>query len=190
MTQQAALPQATTRELSDAEAAATFNDEGAEIPEAGIADARAAFTAPPIDQEGLPDWAPPIPAGLKVPVGAQIAWMRIRAVWTAAPQKGDRVLTLWPLNEVEEYQAAERARGATNRLVSEFAKACIRAVDGIPVDRTGLATSNSAAVLWRDLGPKGRMLVRTYYTRAHSMSEEELRDFFSECFVNATAEAV
>lgn len=170
--------------MSDDEAAATFGDEA---PPTDDIDGTPAARVVAEDSDA-PEWAPPVPAGLRIPVGAQVTWLRIRAAWTAAPYKGDRVLLCWPLNEIEEGQALQRARGEQHRLVNELAKATVRLVDGAPADRTGTPNAPaSVAALWRDLGPKGRHLVRTYYTRAHSLSDEETQDFFLNCVASRTA---
>lgn len=168
------------QELSEEEAARAFGDAAEEDAAAG---------PPAADVGGPPAWAPALPPNLKIPEGVQLTWLRIRSALTIAPHKGDRVLVMWPLNEIEERQAVSRARGDSYQLVNELAKACIRVVDQVAADRTGApGHPGNVAVLYRELGPKGRHLVRTYYSRTHTLSDEETTDFFSNCFATRIAE--
>ncbi len=130
MTQEAVQPAAVRqREMTDEEAASVF-DGGDQVP---IEDIDPDVDEPPEQVEAsdaLPDWATELPPKAKVPLGATVAWIRVKKEWTTSPQKGDRVLVVWPLNEMEERQAVARARGDQYMLTNELAKACIRVVDG------------------------------------------------------------
>jgi hypothetical protein len=173
------------RPLSDEEARRAFGEDAGGDDEQPVEP-----TEGPVEQAAsdTPEWASQIPPTLKIPIGVQVTWIRVRANWTSAPQKGDRVLLCWPLNEIEEAQAVQRSRGDSYKLTSELAKASLRLVDGHLADRTGTpGLSGAVATLWRDLGPKGRSIVRTYYTRAHTMSDEETQDFFLHCIASRTA---
>jgi hypothetical protein len=168
------------REITDEEAERSLAGEDlTEGEEANLPEERS---------DALPDWAPTLPEKLKIPLGVTLAVLRVRKELTITPHKGDRVLVVWPINEVEERQAVQRARGDEYALSTELAKACIRAVDGVVADRTGAtAHPGNVGILWRELGPKGRHLVRTYYTRTHTLSQEETADFFMNCMVTRTA---
>jgi len=173
-----------TGAMSEEEAAEAFGGDPEpkeELPLDGV----------PVDGGELPNWANQLPVSLKVPEDTQVAWIRIRADMTIRPNGGDRVLVLWPLNEVEEKQAIARARGGDQHaLIAELSKACIRMIDGIPTDRTGsMLVPGSLSKTWRDIGPKGRALVRTYYQRVHTLTMEESTDFFLNCFVTKIAAA-
>jgi hypothetical protein len=142
----------------------------------------AAATAPP-------EWAT-VPAGLKLPEeGSQIVFIRIPARWTRTPAKGDRVCICWPIGETEERLAYQRSRGDQVRSVSELAKATIRAIDGVKADWSGtMSKQGSVTSFWTDIGPKGRAMLRNYYVRTHSVTEEEALDFFSQHFVSVTVQ--
>lgn len=142
------------------------------------------------DGGGAPDWAPPLPDKLKVPDGIQVSFIKIRAKWTLFPKRGDRVCALWPLSELEERGAIERGRDNRTRIMAELAKACIRTVDAHAADRTKTPDSpGDVERFWNDIGPKGRNLVRTYYTRMHTLSDEETMDFLVNCFTTRSAES-
>jgi hypothetical protein len=133
-------------------------------------------------------WCSDLPKSLKVPEDIQVAWLRIRGEHTNRPNGPDRVIVCWPLDEVEEKAAVMRTRGDNTMLVSELSQACIRMIDGFPADRTGTFKSpGSIGKIWREIGPKGRAIVRAYYSRTHTLSQEESTDFFMNCFVTKVA---
>lgn len=136
-----------------------------------------------------PDWAA-VPPLLKMPSeGSQVAFIRIPAVWTRTPARGDRVCICWPINETEERLAHTRARGDAMRSLTELAKATIRAVDGEKADWSGVGSKKgSVSAFWTDIGPKGRAVIRTWYVRTHTVTDEEALDFFSKHFVNVTVQ--
>ncbi len=134
-----------------------------------------------------PEWAA-VPQGLKLPEeGSQIAFIRIPAAWTRTPSKGDRTCVVWPIGETEERLAYQRARGDMNRSITELAKAAVRAIDGHRTDWSGKLTSpGSMSAFWSEIGPKGRAMVRNWYLRTHTVTDEEALDFFSNHFVSVT----
>ncbi len=141
----------------------------------------------PSESDSVPEWAT-IPSGVKMPSpGVQIAFMRIPARWTTNPGKGDRWCMCAPIGETEERLAYNRARGDHVRSVHELAKATIRVIDGAKADWSADMTKpGSVAAFWSGIGPKGRQVVRNYYQRTHTVSEEEALDFFGKHFVNVT----
>jgi hypothetical protein len=183
--------------MSDAEAAAAFGDEDSPPVIAGegadfdddapepTADERIA-SAPVV--EGVPEWAE-LPPGFAPPPGKRLGWMRFRADWTDAPQKGDRWCMMWTLSESEEKMAYKRSGGDSARVVMELAKATIRVIDGVKADRTGAMGIGSVNIFWAELGTKCRQMVTNYYLKSHTLSAEEQQDFFANCFVVTTAVA-
>lgn len=168
------------QDMTPQEAAAAFGEEETSeaVPEGD-----------PKPVDGHPEWAPPLPEKLRVPPGVQVTWIRIRAGLTVAPHKGDRVCAVWALSELEERQAVTRARGDQYQMLSELAKATVRTVDQHMCDRTATPGHPGAiAKFWGEIGPKGRSLVRTYYSRTHTMSDEETQDFLLNCFATRTVE--
>lgn len=135
----------------------------------------------------VPEWAN-IPKGLKLPrPGCSVAFMRIPAAWTTDPAKGDRWCACWQIGETEERLAYQRSRNDMQRSVNELSKATIRIVDGHKADWSGVATKpGSVSEFWSAIGPKGRHMIRNYYVRTHTVSDEEVLDFFSNHFVNMT----
>jgi hypothetical protein len=178
------LPEVTMTEIDeDDQAAAQVLEEDAE----GVASSMEAALDPEAAADAPPEWAT-VPAGVKLPgEGSQIAFLRVPAKWTKTPAKGDRTCILWPIGETEEKLAYQRARGDMVRSVSELSKACLRAVDGAKADWGGdLRKPGSVAAFWSDIGPKGRAMIRNYYIKTHTVSDEEALDFFSNHFVSVT----
>ncbi len=169
-------PAAMPEELDEAQAAAEFADEPQEA-------AEAKEEAP----GEIPEWAV-VPKDVKMPPqGASVAFIRIRAAWTTNPAKGDRWCMVAAIGETEEKLAYSRARGDQIRSVAELAKACIRVVDGYKADWSGVGSKKgSVSEFWASIGGKGRQLLRNYYVRTHTVSEEEALDFFAKDFVNVT----
>lgn len=135
----------------------------------------------------IPEWAQ-IPPNVKMPKqGVTVAFLRIPAKWTSDPAKGDRWCCCWAIGETEERLAYQRSRGDMQRSVNELAKATIRIIDGVKADWSGsLTKEGSVTEFWSSIGPKGRQVIRNYYVRTHTVSDEEALDFFSNHFVNMT----
>lgn len=172
------------QELEDEEAARAFEEDASSSGER-MADA----VAPDASVTEPPDWAV-VPQGLKLPEeGSQIAFIRIPARWTRSPSKGDRVCICWPIGETEERLAYQRSRGDAIRSVSELSKATIRAIDGHRADWSGnMNKPGSVTTFWSDIGPKGRSMIRNYYVRTHTVTDDEALDFFSQHFVSVTVQ--
>jgi hypothetical protein len=133
-----------------------------------------------------PPWAV-LPPGVKPPAeGTQIGFLRIPAKWTLTPTKGDRLAVCWPLGETDEKLAYARARGDMVRSVSELSKQMIRACDGHKARWDG--KPGDVATFWNEIGAKGRQMIRNYYVKTHSVSDEESLDFFSNHFAVVTAQ--
>jgi len=141
----------------------------------------------PDDGSGPPEWGH-IPQGLNLPaVGTQVAFLRIPAKWTRNPSQGDRTCVVWPIGETEERLAYGRSRGDVTRSMTELTKAAIRAIDGHRADWSGdLKKEGSVTEFWTSIGPKGRSMIRNWYLKTHSVSDEEALDFFSNHFVSMT----
>ena len=73
----------------------------------------------------------------------------------------------------EELLATKRARGDAVRLAYEYAKECLRFVDGVEV-RTSNGTADQA---WARMHPKVRNLVMRGYQILHQPQEKEDSDF-------------
>lgn len=172
----------TVEELDEDQAA----HELAEQDEQGVA-ARMTAALDPEEVGEAPEWAV-VPTGLKLPEeGTVIAHVRIPAKWTRNPGKGDRTCILWPIGETEERLAYQRSRGDMQRSISELSKAAIRAVDGHKADWSGnMAKPGSIMSFWSEIGPKGRAMIRNWYLRTHSVTDEEALDFFSNHFAATT----
>lgn len=175
-------------EVEDAEADKAFA-EAQEEDDKTNAERMADALDPDAAAEAPPEWAV-VPEGLKLPEeGSQIAFIRIPARWTRSPSKGDRVCICWPIGETEERLAYARSRGDMVRSMTELAKATIRAVDGHRADWSGnMAKPGSITTFWSDIGPKGRSMIRNYYVRTHTVTDEEALDFFSKHFVSVTVQ--
>jgi hypothetical protein len=135
----------------------------------------------------MPEWAS-VPANVKMPkAGCSVAFIRIKAAWTTDPAAGDRWCCSWALTETDEKLAYGRSRGDMQRAISELAKATIRIVDGAKADWSGKpGAAGSVNDFWSAIGPKGRQMLRNYYTRTHMVTDEEALDFFSNHFAITT----
>lgn len=139
------------------------------------------------EESAVPEWAI-VPAGLKIPPGATVYYVRLRAKWTSKPQKGDRQCIMWGLTDAEENVANDRAKNSQFRFQKEMAKMMIRAIDGHVADRTGVAGKlGNVSEFWNDIGPKCRVRLTQIYFSAHSLSQEENVDFLSKCLAVNTA---
>jgi hypothetical protein len=168
-------------ELSEEQAQAVL--DGEDVEESGDA------PGPHQASGDAPQWGE-LPKGLTLPrKGNTVAFLRIPARWTTDPGSGrDRVCLVWAIGETEERLAYQRSRGDAHRSVNELAKACIRAVDGVKARWDGKAPGTNGDIheFWTNIGPKGRQMVRNYYMKTHSVTDEEALDFFSNHFVNVT----
>jgi hypothetical protein len=168
-------------ELDEAAEAAAFDENADDVQEVEDAPEK------PSEDGEVPEWAV-IPSGVKMPAqGASVAFIRIRAKWTTNPTKGDRWCMCAAIGEMEEKLAYTRSRGDQMRTVAELAKATIRVVDGYKADWSGVGTKKgSVSEFWSSIGSKGRHMIRNYYVRTHTVTEEEALDFFAKDFVNVT----
>jgi hypothetical protein len=141
----------------------------------------------PVPRSGgrAPAWAQ-VPAGLKIPKGTTVWFLRFREEWTTTPQKGERQCILWPLTLADELLAIERAKSheSQSRLNHEFAKQMIRAVDGHRVNWDGLPGPGSIDVWWREVGPKVRQQIQRLWMQLHSFDQREQQDFFESCIAS------
>lgn len=137
------------------------------------------------DPSTLPDWAA-LPEGFKMPLGKQVIALRFRAKWTDYPKRGDRWCLLWNLTEADEKLALKRTRGEGIRAIDELAKQTVRVIDGLRTDWVALAGAGSMRAFWDEVGGKCRQQVKNVYAKRHTMSQEELTDFFTDCIAVAT----
>jgi len=133
-----------------------------------------------------PDWVR-MPPNLMLPSkGRQIQFVRFRAGWTDLPDKGDRQCICWTLSDADERVAISRSMGEDHRVVTELTKRMIRAIDGIAVDESGINLAASVDTFWFEIGQKCRNQLTRLYSRLHSLSQEEMRDFFENCIAVRT----
>ena len=137
------------------------------------------------DSSDIPEWVE-MPPGFKMPVGRRVVFVKILAGMTDNPSKGDRQCILWNLTEADEKLAIKRTRGEGIRVMDEFSKQMIRAIDGKAVDWTGNAGPRSPNTFWNDIGGKYRQQLKNIYAKNHSMDTAEMVDFFSNCFAVRT----
>jgi len=149
-------------------------------------------------ESDIPEWVV-WPNGLKVRKGKNVVFVRFRGSWTDTPHLGDRVVILWPLSVADERLARRRARGDDDENVIELTKQMVRAVDGkiVSWDMTAKLNEKARAKLlekqglvvegvnierfWDDLGAKGRNVLTSLYMQLHTLTTEELADFFQNC---------
>lgn len=137
------------------------------------------------DPSTLPDWAV-LPEGFKMPLGKQVIALRFRAKWTDYPKRGDHWVLLWNLTEADEKLALKRTRGEGIRAIDELTKQTIRVIDGHRADWVALAGPGSMRAFWDEVGGKCRQQLKNVYAKRHTMSQEELTDFFTDCIAVAT----
>jgi hypothetical protein len=167
----------------------------------------------PAEEGDIPSWAMDhLPEGFRIPKGKQVVFLRFQSAWTDEPSKGvlttyrtslkgahiekevlSRVLVCWPLSLAEAKSARRRARDNRD-VLEELTKQMVRAVDGKRVDWSGswakrpeeLVDANQA---WRELGVKVHPLVTNAYLKLHSLTDDELADFYLNCIVVTSAVA-
>jgi hypothetical protein len=140
----------------------------------------------PAPGERLPGWAK-WPEGLRAPRGVAVVALHFRGPLTATPSKGDRQCLIWVLTEGDEKMAFGRAMGDSNRASSELVKQMIRAIDGVPVDWSGMPGTGNPDAFWREIGPKYRNVLQRIFSMTHVVNQEELRDFFENCIAVVNA---
>lgn len=176
------------QELSEEEAADAFGEPAPDDDGDETAGDRINAKLAKAGIEGVPEWAS-LPPNFVIPPGKRCGWMLFRAEWTDAPTKGDRWCLMWPLSESEEKIAYKRSNGESSRAIVELAKASIRVIDAVKVDRTGASGPGNVNIFWADIGTKLRQMIQNYYLKTHTLSSEEQQDFFANCFVVSTAVA-
>jgi hypothetical protein len=142
--------------------------------------------ARPAGLHDMPDWALPVPEGLRLPAGKQIIPVRFRADWTDKPGLGERQCLLWNLTDADEKLAAKRTRGEHTRSMDELAKAMIRGIDGQKADWTGMPGRLNVDQFWDDIGGTCRGQIKALYYKRHSLKTEEMIDFLANCVAVVT----
>lgn len=147
------------------------------------------------ERSKLPAWAV-LPPDFNPPPGVSIMFVKLRAEWTQAPEKGDRILVLWDITVGDEKLAHARARGEAWRTVPELAKQMVRYVDQQRTDFSGLSSAQvtrrglgtyPVEELWQEIGYKCRSLLQGLFLKTHQLSNAEKVDFFTNCLAVRTA---
>jgi len=134
----------------------------------------------------VPDWVV-VPAGLRVPRGRQMVFLRFPPSITGDGVKGERQCICWELSDAEEKLAHDRCGGNAARSAVEFPKQMLRAVDGVQADWSRSKGPGSVDEFYREIGPKGRNILGRVYTMLHMTTQDELVDFFENCVAVRTA---
>jgi hypothetical protein len=132
------------------------------------------------DPEGIPEWVK-FPPKMKIPPGKEVGFMQFRAKWTDKPHLGDRQVIMWSLSDADEKLAMKRTRGEHMRTITEAAKQCIRAIDGVSANWTGAFVLGNVDTFWNEIGGKCRQLIVNYYLKTHTLEAAEQLDFFANC---------
>lgn len=97
-----------------------------------------------------------------------------------------RVVIMWELSVAEERLAIKRAIDDAD-VTSSLAKAFVRAVDGKIADTSGTWAHRdkresmiSTDAAWDQFGPKLRAMILNAYRQAHTLSSQEMADFFMQ----------
>lgn len=138
----------------------------------------------------LPDWVKvPSGEGFRFPKNKRVFFIRIKAEWCDAINKGDRVVICWTLTDAEENMAVKRALGDSTRTYKEMSKLMIRAIDGAKTDWSGNPGPGNIARFWDEIGPVGRNLLINVFHKTHGPKASDIFDFFRSCFVSRSAVA-
>lgn len=156
------------------------------------------------DESDMPEWVK-WPPTLKVARGKRVLFVRFRKELTDTPHLGDRVVILWSLSVADERVARRRAKGDDEENVHEMTKQMIRAIDAEVVvwnlsakinteQRSALAAKMGMTIegkdadkFWNEIGAKCRNVLTTIYMQLHTLSQDELVDFFQHCTHASTA---
>ena len=145
---------------------------------------------PLLNPDEVPPWAETLlrDAGVTPPKGRVIWYIKCRSTMTHTPERGDRIIALWTISDIEEDMAATRASGKPQSVfLKECAKLMIRAFDGHKALWGGGKHEGNARQLWEDIGPKYRELIVNLYLKTHRISKDEGYDFFTKCIAGAPA---
>ena len=136
----------------------------------------------PIEKnKGFPSWMKLPKDRFKIPKGIEYLCVRIPAEFTQKKHKGDRCVIVWPLNSTEHILALKRASGDSNRIVSEFAKLMIRAIDGYRADWSGVNNEGCVETFWNDIGMKGRNILEILVGSLVNLDVKERVYFLENC---------
>lgn len=131
-----------------------------------------------------------VPNGLKFPRGRKIRYLRFPSRWTDVPTYGHempdmpglwRQCILWSLSPGDEQLAAERALGNEQRFSDELVKQAIRAIDGLPIDESGMPTPQNVERFWAQLGASARHLLKTSWSAMSTTTKEQRLFFWTFC---------
>lgn len=147
------------------------------------------------DEQELPAWVR-IPDGFSFPRGRRVQFVRFPAEWTDVPKRGHecpdapglwRQCILWSLSPGDEQLAAERALGDDNRLTAELIKQSIRAIDGQPVDQTGMPTEANVDRFWAQIGSRCRGDLKRIWSALNNSTREQRTFFLAFCVAQRVA---
>jgi hypothetical protein len=137
-----------------------------------------------------------VPDGMKFPRGRKVRFLRFPARWTDVPLYGHempdlpglwRQCILWSLSPGDEQLAAERALGNDQRFADELIKQAIRAIDGLPIDETGMPTPQNVERFWAQLGASSRHLLKTAWSAMSTTTREQRLFFWTFCVAQSVA---
>lgn len=165
---------------------------------------RAAARIIPVAENGPPAWVK-FPAGLQVPKGRRVIFMRFASKLTSRPDLGApleqedegsrkiagsgglwRQAICWEMSVGDEKVAAGRSYGDQFRFNQELTKQFIRCIDGAKVDETATNPDLSLDVFWEQLGDRYRRVITEVYRNVHYLGPAEQADFFEHCIALAT----
>ena len=161
---------------------------GEEPPE----DGEKGVQAPPRPRTGHPEWFVMPQGGMPAAIrpGTPVAYVRMHARLTSDPGKGERQCMVSLLRVKDQDFAHQRLRGSQEpmRAVAEYAKGCIRVIDGHLADwGTPLTAPAGVELFWEDIGPAYRQQLINWYLATHQMKQEDRLDFFANCIDDRVA---
>lgn len=127
----------------------------------------------------IPDWLE-LPPNTVLPSGRNVTFIRFRSRWTDTPGKGDRTCVIWNLSVQDEKIAVNRANTQNTSVVRELSKQTIRYIDGKKVDWT-TGVHSKIERFWDEIGFACREKIAGLYSKNHSLTMEDEKDFFEHC---------
>ena len=82
--------------------------------------------------------------------------------------------------------ARKRAIGDAAKTMAELSKQMIRAIDGEPVDWTGMSGPGNPNMFFKEIGYISRQELQSIFIKSHQFTPEQRDDFFMSCFAVMT----